>query len=88
MRLRNADYLLLKNVLAVVKNSGRDDLAIPLTEMLTRFEQTQAKTREANRKRSMENRQAGYRWKSADRPTHSKYYTEENNDGQSAADER
>ena len=52
MRLRNADYLLLKNVWAYVSAGGRDDLSAGLKEMLDRFEQTQVKTREANRRRA------------------------------------
>lgn len=86
MRLRNADYLLLKNVWAYLVSSGRDDLSAALKELLDRFEQKQAETRAANRKRSLGNRRAGYRWESVPRPKHSKYYGEENDDGQGAAD--
>ena len=56
MRLKNADYIVLKNVLAVVEKVGRLDLSAALREMLTRFEKSQAKTRTANRVRSAQRR--------------------------------
>jgi len=77
MRLKNADCILLKNILAFLKASGRGDLAAPLGELLDRFEKDSAATREANRLRSQKNRENGYTWGSAPKPAKSKYYKED-----------
>ena len=58
MRLKNAEYVLLRNVLTVVEASGRSDLVAGLRAILTRFEATQAKTREANRIQAAKRRAA------------------------------
>ena len=77
MRLRNAEYNLLKNIWAYLVSCGRDDLSAELRELLDRYEQKRAETREANRKRAEENRKDGYSWPSIKRPKTSKYYQKE-----------
>lgn len=74
MRIKNADFILLKNVLAYVKSCGRPDLSTALEELLNRLAEEQDKVREGNRKRAAANRRAGYRWPSCEKPETSKYY--------------
>ena len=81
MRLKNADYELLKVVHWELASSGKNDLAAGVQEILTRFEEAQAKTRERNRMNAEENRKAGYAWKSSRRSEHSKYYGGGKSDG-------
>jgi len=50
MRLKNDEYILLKNVLAVVEShTGRGDLAAGLKNLLARFEKAREERRERNR---------------------------------------
>lgn len=75
MRIKNADLLLLKNILAYLTQGTRDDLSDGLKELLDRLEVEQSKIREGNRQRAAANRRAGYRWPSCEKPTHSQYYS-------------
>lgn len=74
MRLRNEDYTLLKRVHWELVSGGKAELAAAVQDILTRFEEARNRTREHNRANARANREAGYAWKSAQRPKRSKYY--------------
>lgn len=77
MRLKNEEYMLLKRIHWELVSCGKEELAAQLQNLLTRFETTRERTREHNRMNAQANREAGYKWNSAQRPKTSKYYPDE-----------
>ena len=77
MILKNDDYTLLKRIHWELVSCGKEGLAAQLLNILTRFEGARERTREHNRQNAQANREAGYRWNSAQRPKNSKYYSSE-----------
>ena len=77
MRLRNEEYTLLKRIQWELMNCGKEELAAQLLNILTRFEEARERIRNHNRINAQANREAGYRWKSSQRPKTSKYYSAE-----------
>lgn len=77
MRLKNDEYTLLKRIHWELWSCGKEELAAQLQTMLTRFEVARERTREHNRLNAKANREAGYRWNSAQHPKKSKYYSTE-----------
>lgn len=52
MRLKNTDYILLKNIYAVLENCGRKELLPQLEDLLMRFERKREEVRTKNRERA------------------------------------
>ncbi len=80
MRLKNDEYTLLKRIHWELVSSGKKELATQLLNILNRFEVARERTREHNRLNAQADREAGYRWNSAQRPKNSKYYSAESED--------
>ncbi len=59
MRLKNSDYTLLKLIQEELNRYGRDDLTIPLGQLLREFEEKRDSTRKANRERIARRRKEG-----------------------------
>lgn len=52
MRLKNADYIFLKNVYAALESCGRKELLPQLGDLLMRFERKREEVRTKNRERA------------------------------------